>query len=1015
MLSDNHEEICTNTVTGLKMVNLPHQVRVCIVGAGVSGLGAAQRLIQSGIDDLLILEAGDRIGGRVNTVEHREHILEFGAHWIHGEEGNVVFQWASENGLVEDDVSLLQTGIGDTVFVRRNGEIVSQEVIDAFSMAVANIAESSEKDFYSYPHSSGQYYTEKFKTRNEWGILGEELLDWHGRFQNCIDGSDNWFEVSAKGHTQYKECPGSALINWKEKGYKNLILHLKETLPSSCLFLRSPVKAIDWGIATSASTSGCKVTLTSDQVIHADHVIFTASLGVLKAMAKDMFNPPLPRRKLNAVEGLGMGIVDKVYLQFPHRWWDDDCIGFSLLNNLQEMPAMITKENWEQGLLGFYEVYKQTDMMCAWITGSAALMMEQTPEEEVAQRCVALLRKFLSSRFQVPNAVWWKRSSWGSSALFRGSYSLRTMKTEAMGVQALDLAEPLQSPDGIPLVCFAGEATHDCYYSTVHGALETGWREADRLTNYFKSLQNSLCQQVRACHKYNVIIIGAGAAGIGAARELTRQGINSILIVEGNDRIGGRVNTTLMAPEVVVELGAQWIHGEEGNAVFQFAKSRNLIHDKLSVDGKGHFFVENGKKIPEKVVTQVMKVLREADDECGKYCYSKKFEGLAQLSVGDIFSRKFSKYLAAFKCDSPETKKVKKALYHWGLRWHRIDNACDSLHQLSARCWGTFIFCPGNENMNPKSGFISILHDMLAETRADVRLNSEVKSINYAEEVMVKGDIYVRPDCTTYPVNLRCKDGTVYEAQHVIVTSSIGYLKAHPELFIPSLPKRLQKAITSVGYGTIDKIFLEYEDAWWSEDCEGIHLVWTEDIPDFERRFPHTKLFGGKTELMNEYWMRAISGFDPVFSQKAMLCGWIGGPEAEYMEELSELTVGQACTNLLRHFTGRKDIPYPKKVYRSQWASNHLFRGSYSYHPVGCDCITGELNENLNTPVCAITKDGDKVPVVVLAGEANSKAQYSTVHGALRNGIAQTAHYVHTQKRLGKHQEEDVTNMYVSD
>lgn len=62
---------------------------------------------------------------------------------------------------------------------------------------------------------------------NKWGILGEELLDWQNRFQCCIDGSDSWHDVSAKGHTYYKECPGNPVVNWKEKGYKNLILNLK--------------------------------------------------------------------------------------------------------------------------------------------------------------------------------------------------------------------------------------------------------------------------------------------------------------------------------------------------------------------------------------------------------------------------------------------------------------------------------------------------------------------------------------------------------------------------------------------------------------------------------------------------------------------------------------------------------------------------------------------------------------------------------------------------------------------
>lgn len=52
--------------------------------------------------------------------------------------------------------------MGSTIFVKHNGEIVSEEVLDAYMMAKANIAESGEKDFHTYPHSVGQYYTEKW-------------------------------------------------------------------------------------------------------------------------------------------------------------------------------------------------------------------------------------------------------------------------------------------------------------------------------------------------------------------------------------------------------------------------------------------------------------------------------------------------------------------------------------------------------------------------------------------------------------------------------------------------------------------------------------------------------------------------------------------------------------------------------------------------------------------------------------------------------------------------------------
>ncbi|XP_069942539.1 uncharacterized protein [Cherax quadricarinatus] len=927
------------------MAGVPSKVRVCIIGAGVAGLGAAQRLIEYGIDDLVVLEAQDRIGGRVHTVDHGEYHLEMGAQWIHGEEGNVVFQWASENSLVDQEMSLLQTGAGNTVFVRQDGETVEEEVQNAFIMTSANISESLENDCDKFSGSIGQYYTEKFKTENKWGTLGEELLDWKGRFTNCVEGSDSWYDLSAKGHTHFQECPGNPVVNWKENGYQNLLHHLKEKLASSRLFLNSPVKSINWGGGVSkASASGCKVMLTSDKVIHANHVIFTPSLSVLKALAKDMFTPSLPLQKLKAIEGLGIGVVNKIFLQFAHRWWDDNCDGFSFLYNLQQVPVTITKENWEYGLLGVYEVFKHPDMLCGWITGPAALVMEQISEEEVAQRCVAQLRRLLSNKFQIPDAVFCKRSSWGSNPWIRGAYSFRSMKTEAMGVKAADLAQPLLDSNNVPLVCFAGEATHNCYYGTVHGALETGWREADTLIKHLKSVPAYVSVQPSLVRKrYNVIIVGAGAAGIGAARELKAQNINSILILEGNGRIGGRVKTIETAPQCVVELGAQWIHGEDGNAVYQFASPRNLIHHKLSVDGRGDFYAENGRLIDEHLVTEVLEEMEAADDTCKTYNHNRQLKELAHLSVGEVFHTKFFKYLASCKNDGALSWKLKMAVYYWCLRWYRIDNACDSLHQLSASCWGNYVYCPGKDNMNPKHGFLSILAAIFAETRADLQLNSEVVCIDYANEVIRERGVYVRPDGTTYPVIVKCKDGDEYEAQHVIVTSSVGYLKKNTNLFSPALPKVLQQ--------------------------------------------------------MSKYWIRAISGFDPVFKQKAMLCGWIGGAEAVYMEGLSEHQVAQACTKLLRHFLNI-NVPYPKKIYRSQWARDNFFHGSYSYHGVGCECNSEELENDLNTPVCAVSNDGNKVPVLVLAGEANSRAHYSTVHGALQNGIEQTGHYVNSHRRL---------------
>lgn len=78
------------------------------------------------------------------------------------------------------------------------------------------------------------------------------------------------------------------------------------------------------------------------------------------------------------------------------------------------------------------------------------------------------------------------RSKWYTNSNFRGSYSFRSIESDIVKTSAAKLAAPLLRPSGQPILQFAGEATNDHYYSTVHGAVETGWREAKRIIDLFK-------------------------------------------------------------------------------------------------------------------------------------------------------------------------------------------------------------------------------------------------------------------------------------------------------------------------------------------------------------------------------------------------------------------------------------------------------------------------------------------------------------------------------------------------
>lgn len=81
--------------------------------------------------------------------------------------------------------------------------------------------------------------------------------------------------------------------------------------------------------------------------------------------------------------------------------------------------------------------------------------------------------------------LFFSRSKWFSNPHFNGSYSYYSLKSDSFGASTSILAEPILDHDGKPIIQFAGEATHTHYYSTVHGAVESGWREAQRLIDLY--------------------------------------------------------------------------------------------------------------------------------------------------------------------------------------------------------------------------------------------------------------------------------------------------------------------------------------------------------------------------------------------------------------------------------------------------------------------------------------------------------------------------------------------------
>ena len=193
----------------------------------------------------------------------------------------------------------------------------------------------------------------------------------------------------------------------------------------------------------------------------ADRVIVTLPLGVLKANVVT-FTPALPERKRQAIERLAMGSFAKIVLQFARPFWPQRTHRFAAIAPVQDQR------------MEFFSMLPthRANVLVAMTAGSLARTLEQQPPREAVATAVQQLRSIFGN--DIPAVTSSLTSRWQGDPFARGAYSAIPPGAGSEDREAL--ATPVNER-----LFFAGEATHQTYPSTVHGALLTGQREADRL------------------------------------------------------------------------------------------------------------------------------------------------------------------------------------------------------------------------------------------------------------------------------------------------------------------------------------------------------------------------------------------------------------------------------------------------------------------------------------------------------------------------------------------------------
>lgn len=129
---------------------------VIIVGAGSAGIAAATKLYENGYHNLTILEAENRIGGRVKTIPFGDNVIDMGAQWCHGQDGNVVHEMAEHLNLLQPSKHL-SDGISYRYY---GGEIPDQTKIDKLDQLANEISEDSE-GLKNYNGSYGDFIVDR--------------------------------------------------------------------------------------------------------------------------------------------------------------------------------------------------------------------------------------------------------------------------------------------------------------------------------------------------------------------------------------------------------------------------------------------------------------------------------------------------------------------------------------------------------------------------------------------------------------------------------------------------------------------------------------------------------------------------------------------------------------------------------------------------------------------------------------------------------------------------------------
>lgn len=424
----------------------------------------------------------------------------------------------------------------------------------------------------------------------------------------------------------------------------------------------------------------------------------------------------------------------------------------------------------------------------------------------------------------------------------------------------------------------------------------------------------------------DILIVGAGAAGLAAARELSFSKL-SVIVLEARDRIGGRINThfenEFAGP---IELGAEFVHGKAPEILKLAERTRVTLLDVPNV----HWYFHNAVLSKS---NEFWSNIEEAMDELADY-----------KGPDESFEEFLDSYIR--RHDIPDARSM-ATLYVEGFHAAHADRISVKGLIKTNRAAAEI---HDEQQFRPSSGYVTLarkLYDEAVEQGASFRFETVVREIAWSAGA----------------VTATTTGGEQFKARRVLVTLPLGVLQSGDLTFAPRL-KGKEEAAQHLAMGQVVKVLLRFREPFW----EDLSLPTDDGKPGYlkDLAFIHAP-----DELPPTWWTQL-----PVRSP--LLVGWAGGTRAEKLLTLSpDALRDQSLEGLSRVFaTSRKFLEdLLVDTFTHNWTKDPFSLGAYSYIPAGGLDAQAELFEPIEN-------------TIYFAGEAaNTAGHHGTVHGAIHSGL----------------------------